>query len=86
MLPNDIESHHVEDYDSIHLVLTSVHDNSPVELFFSSKTDSKIVADDIDLAGDLIHSLVTFLNIEDLRVDFYTNFLLNPFLNAERLI
>lgn len=75
LLPNDIESHHVEDHESIRLILTSVHDNSPVVLFFSDKEESKIITDDIDLAGDLIHSLVTFLNIEDLRVRviFFSN-------------
>lgn len=68
LLPNDIESHHIDDHDSMRLLLTSVHNNSPVILFFSDKDDSKIITDDIDLAGDLIHSLVTFLNVEDLRV------------------
>lgn len=68
LLPNDIESHHVDDHGSMRLVLTSVHDNSPAMLFISDKDESKIITDDIDLAGDLIHSLVTFLNIEDLRV------------------
>lgn len=48
--------------------LISVYDKSPVVIWFSDKNESKIITENMDLAGDLIHSLANFLNIEDLKV------------------
>lgn len=68
LLPNDIEPEHITGLDDIRLSLISVYDKSPVIIWFSDKNESKILTENMDLAGDLIHSLATFLNIEDLKV------------------
>lgn len=68
LLPTDIEPEHLAELDDIRLFLTSVYDGSPVIIWFSDKEDSKICTENMDLAGDLIHSLASFLNIEDLKV------------------
>lgn len=67
LLPTDIEPEHLAELDDIRLFLTSVYDGSPVIIWFSDKEDSKICTENMDLAGDLIHSLASFLNIEDLK-------------------
>lgn len=68
LLPTDIEPEHLAELDDIRLFLTSVYDGSPVIIWFSDKEDSKICTENMDLAGDLIHSLASFLNIDDLKV------------------
>ncbi|XP_031619932.1 Bardet-Biedl syndrome 2 protein homolog [Contarinia nasturtii] len=67
LLPIDIEPEHITGLDDIRLSLISVYDKSPVIIWFSDKNESKILTENMDLAGDLIHSLATFLNIEDLK-------------------
>lgn len=67
LLPTDIEPEHLAELDDIRLFLTSVYDGSSVIIWFSDKEDSKICTENMDLAGDLIHSLASFLNIEDLK-------------------
>lgn len=71
LLPTDIEPEHLAELTDIRLFLTSVFDGSSVIIWFSDKEDSKICTENMDLAGDLIHSLASFLNIEDLKVDIY---------------
>lgn len=68
MLPTDIEPEHITNLEDIRLSLISVYDKSPVIIWFSDKNESKIITENMDLAGDLIHSLANFLNIEDLKV------------------
>lgn len=68
LLPTDIEPEHITNLEDIRLSLISVYDKSPVVIWFSDKQESKIVTENMDLAGDLIHSLANFLNIEDLKV------------------
>lgn len=84
MLPTDIEVEHISNLEDIRLSLVSVYDKSPVIIWFSDKDDTKILTENMDLAGDLIHSLANFLNIEDLKVkkkEFRR--LLFPFLYTE---
>lgn len=68
LLPTDIEPEYLTELDDIRLFLTSVYDGSSVIIWFSDKEESKICTENMDLAGDLIHSLASFLNIEDLKV------------------
>lgn len=68
LLPTDIEPEHIAGLEDIQLSLTSIHDKSPVTIWFSDKNETKIITENMDLAGDLIHSLANFLNIEDLKV------------------
>lgn len=70
LLPTDIEPQHIENLDEIRLSLTSVYDKSPVIIYFSDKDETKIITENMDLAGDLIHSLTNFLNIENLKVSY----------------
>lgn len=67
-MPTDIEPEHIAGLEDIQLSLTSIHDKSPVTIWFSGKNETKIITENMDLAGDLIHSLANFLNIEDLKV------------------
>lgn len=67
-MPTDIEPEHITGLEDIRLSLVSVYDKSQVTVWFSDKEDTKIITDNMDLAGDLIHSLANFLNIEDLKV------------------
>lgn len=67
-MPTDIEPEHISGLEDIRLSLVSVYDKSPVVIWFSDKDDSKIITENMDLTGDLIHSLANFLNIEDLKV------------------
>lgn len=75
MLPTDIEPEHIAELEDIRLFLVNVHDKSPVTIWFSDKIETKIITENMDLAGDLIHSIANFLNIEDLKVinTFYNN-------------
>lgn len=68
LLPTDIEPEHITELEDIRLFLISVHDKSPVIIWFSDKIETKIITENMDLAGDLIHSIANFLNIEDLKV------------------
>lgn len=68
LLPTDIEPEHIAGLEDIRLSLTSVYDKSPVVIWFSDKVETKIITESMELAGDLIHSLTNFLNIEDLKV------------------
>lgn len=67
-MPTDIEPEHITSLDDIRLSLISVYDKSPVIIWFSDKTETKILTENMDLAGDLIHSISNFLNIENLKV------------------
>lgn len=69
LLPTDIEPQHIENMEDIRLSLISVYDKSPVIIWFSDK-ETKIITENMDLAGDLVHSLANFLNIEDLKVEY----------------
>lgn len=70
LLPTDIEPEHITELDDVRLFLISVHDKSPVTIWFSDKIETKIITENMDLAGDLIHSLANFLNIENLKVNW----------------
>lgn len=79
LLPTDIEPEHISAMDNIKLSLTSIHDKSPVVIWFSDKDETKIITENMDLAGDLIHSLANFLNIEDLKVEPLTKYKFGQF-------
>lgn len=78
-MPTDIEPEHISAMDNIKLSLTSIHDKSPVVIWFSDKDETKIITENMDLAGDLIHSLANFLNIEDLKVEPLTKYKFGQF-------
>lgn len=64
----------MEKTEEIRLKLTSLYDQMPVILWFHDRDQVKIITENMDLAGNLIQSLATFLNTEHLMVKWQFRF------------
>lgn len=60
-----------EDTKELHVNLISLRDKNRLDLDFEADGQVKISTSDIRLAGDLVQSLATYLNLSDLQVRFF---------------
>lgn len=67
-METDLEPDTVENVEDFCLNLTSMYNKSDVSLHFNSGNTIKLITENIELAGNLIQSLATFLNMENLQV------------------
>lgn len=68
LLEDDVELE-TEDTKELHISFTCLRDRSRLDMDFGADGQVKISTPDIRLAGDLIQSLATYLNLGDLQVN-----------------